>query len=143
MVRFKAEHEVKAHDPERTGTGWQLAFQWGVYVNQDDGSRSHGYRFIWRQPDGKLQPARGQARLLSLSLIRELLAEAESEGWGGFDAGRIDAPDRVRRTDATRRAVQALAARGALHWNGGRPAGITGVPVRGRPVSETIIRDRR
>ena len=30
-----------------------------------------------------------------------------------------------------------------LHWNGGKPAGIAGVSVRGRPVSETIISDRR
>ncbi|HKI01952.1 MAG TPA: hypothetical protein VKK31_08235 [Thermoanaerobaculia bacterium] len=32
---------------------------------------------------------------------------------------------------------------GAVEWQGGKPKGLRGVVVRGEPVSETIIRDRR
>lgn len=46
-------------------------------------------------------------------------------------------------TDTAAQIMRALAIRGALHWNGGRPAGVRGVSVRGRAVSETIIEDRR
>ena len=141
MVRVKVERETRTFDPRMTD-GWQLAFQWCRYVNQDDGSRSHGYRFIWIR-DGKLQPSRGQARLPSLEVIKKLVERAESEGWGDYDGNEIDTPDHVRQEDATRQAVRAAAARGGLRWNGAKPAGIGGVRARGLAVSETIIEDRR
>jgi hypothetical protein len=43
-------------------------------------------------------------------------------------------------------ALQALARlveEGKVEWRGGKPRGLRGVVVRGEPVSETIIRDRR
>ena len=41
-----------------------------------------GYRFIWRRPDGSLQPARGQARLPSLADAELLMRLARDLGWG-------------------------------------------------------------
>jgi hypothetical protein len=60
---------------------WRLALQWGLYV-YENGTSDYGYRFIWRRPDGSLQPARGQARLPSVHVIEELIARARAEGWG-------------------------------------------------------------
>jgi hypothetical protein len=65
--------------------GWRLAFQRARYIF-DDGTMQEGFRFIWRRPDGSLQGARGQARIPSLRVARLLMAEAESAGWGHFDA---------------------------------------------------------
>lgn len=42
-----------------------------------------------------------------------------------------------------RRALAKLVSEGAVEWQGGKPKGLRGVVVRGEPVSETIIRDRR
>lgn len=64
---------------------WNLCFQWCQYV-YEDGSNEHGYRFIWRRPDRSLQPARGQARIPSVSVLEELVATAKREGWGGLTA---------------------------------------------------------
>ena len=83
-VRVTVLNEVKTDDPG--GGDWKLAFQWCRYVEVEEGNRYHGYRFIWYRPNGRLQAARGQARLHSLSLIRDLLERAESEGWGSHDA---------------------------------------------------------
>jgi hypothetical protein len=74
----------KANAP-KTEDGWTLSFQWCLYVF-DTGTSKSGYRFIWYRPDGTLQPARGQARLPSMSLIEELLAKAKIEGWGDLSA---------------------------------------------------------
>jgi hypothetical protein len=60
---------------------WVLCFQWCSY-NYGDGSQESGYRFIWKKPDGKLQAARGQARLPSIKLAEEMLEQAKREGWG-------------------------------------------------------------
>lgn len=43
----------------------------------------------------------------------------------------------------TRRKLLRMAQEGELSWNGGRPKGARGIVVRGEPVSETVIRDRR
>jgi hypothetical protein len=63
---------------------WQLCFQWCLYV-YDNGTSQNGYRFIWRQPDGKLQPARGQARIPSINHALTLINEAKETGWGDYD----------------------------------------------------------
>ena len=102
-----------------------------------------GYRFIWYRPDGSLQAARGQARLPSIRLIKELTKRAESEGWGTYDAEEVDAPDRMKQANAARHAVKTLAARGVLQWNGGKPTGCKGVRVKRHAVSETVIEGRR
>lgn len=43
----------------------------------------------------------------------------------------------------TRRALKSLQAQGKIQWSGGKPAGVQGIAVRGRPISETVIEDRR
>ena len=42
-----------------------------------------------------------------------------------------------------RQALAKLVEEGKVEWNGGKPKGLRGVVVRGEPISETIIRDRR
>lgn len=86
-ARVLVKEEVEKHfaDPD----GWTLCLQWCLYVH-DNGTTEEGYRFIWRRPktEGKsLQAARGQARIPSLRVARELMAKAEQNGWGNFDAG--------------------------------------------------------
>jgi hypothetical protein len=44
-----------------------------------------GYRYIWRRPDGSLQAARGQARILSLRQAQELMQQATAAGWGDHE----------------------------------------------------------
>jgi len=62
--------------------GWKLCLQWVTYF-YENGTRKEGYRFIWRRPvSGNLQPARGQARIPSLAIARQLIKTAEREGWG-------------------------------------------------------------
>ena len=142
MVRVKVIEEIRTADPQESGE-WELAFQWCRYVDQDDGSSYHGYRFIWYRPDGTLQSARGQARLPSIRLIRELTERAESEGWGAYDTDQVDAPDRAKQANAARHTVKTLAACGVLQWNGAKPAGLKGVRVKRHAVSETVIEGRR
>jgi len=42
-----------------------------------------------------------------------------------------------------RRALTKLVEAGEVEWHGGKPKGLRGIVVRGEPVSDTIIRDRR
>jgi hypothetical protein len=42
-----------------------------------------------------------------------------------------------------RQALAKLVSEGVVAWQGGKPKGLRGVAVRGEPVSETIVRDRR
>lgn len=80
MARFFAKHEVVHPGHRRRGP--KLALQWGRYV-YDSGSEQHGYRFIWRRPDGSIQ-ARGPARIPALADIDVLVAIARQQGWGGY-----------------------------------------------------------
>lgn len=77
MANFSINHEVVIGD---IGKEWALCFHWGTY-HYDDGSSQDGYRFIWRRPDGSLQPSRGQARIPSASDIFELMRLATEAGW--------------------------------------------------------------
>ena len=76
-------NDVRVHHEVRTGAEgtWQLCFQWVTYTHQDGSPGEHGYRFIWRRPDGTLQPARGQARIPSSADLFELLRRAARDGW--------------------------------------------------------------
>ncbi len=68
--------------------GWILCFQWCLYV-LDDGTSKNGYRFIWRRPKaegGALQAARGQARIPSIKVAKQLMEKAKKDGWGNYDA---------------------------------------------------------
>ena len=59
---------------------WRLCFQACTY-HYDDESAEDGYRFIWRTPEGALQPARGQARIPSATVLTSLIARAYLQGW--------------------------------------------------------------
>ena len=77
MARVQVINEVSKG---RRGD-WVLCLQWCRYL-YDDGNMEQGYRFIWRRPNGKLQPARGQARIPSFDWVEELIAKAKNAGWG-------------------------------------------------------------
>lgn len=62
------------------GNGWKICFQWCLYKFPDH--EKHGYRFIWKRPNGNLQAARGQARLPDMDIIMELIETAKKQGWG-------------------------------------------------------------
>ncbi|SIQ53014.1 hypothetical protein [Pontibacter lucknowensis] len=76
MAKYNKQHEVSIGDPG----DWQLCFQWGTYI-YDDNTTQTGYRFIWRRPDGKLQAARGQARIPAAEDLFQLIKLATTEGW--------------------------------------------------------------
>ena len=42
-----------------------------------------------------------------------------------------------------RKALHSLAESGRIRWKGGKPAGLKGVKPRGKPVSDTVVDDRR
>ncbi len=42
-----------------------------------------------------------------------------------------------------RRTMNKLRETGRVRWNGGKPKGLRGVTVRGKPISETVLEDRR
>jgi len=82
MARVQVINEVPK--PEPRPKDWVLHLQWCRYL-YDDGGMQHGYRFIWRRPrSGALQPARGQARIVSLKDAEELMKMACNEGWGNY-----------------------------------------------------------
>jgi hypothetical protein len=68
--------------PEHRRNGWRLCLQWARYQYDDKSEPQTGYRFIWRRPDGSLQPARGQARIPSLADAELLIRLAHELGWG-------------------------------------------------------------
>ena len=85
MARVQVVNSVTTMDK----SDWHVCLQWCRYL-YDDGRMEHGYRFIWVTQEGKLQPARGQARLPSLKLAHSLMEAAKAQGWGDYDAGTID-----------------------------------------------------
>ena len=73
---------------------WTLWFQWCRYF-YDDGTMEYGYRFIWKRPQsegGSLQAARGQARIPSIRVLEQLVAQARTGGWGDYDADDFAVP---------------------------------------------------
>jgi prevent-host-death family protein len=42
-----------------------------------------------------------------------------------------------------RRAVNSLMAGGRAKWSGGKPKGMAGIRIKGKPLSKTVIEDRR
>ncbi len=42
-----------------------------------------------------------------------------------------------------RKTMNKLREAGRVQWNGGKPKGLRGIKVRGKPVAETVIEDRR
>ena len=79
MARVQIINEVPK--PELKPMDWVLHLQWCKYC-YDDGNMERGFRFIWRRPDGSLQPARGQARIVTLKDAEKLIDIARKQGWG-------------------------------------------------------------
>lgn len=84
-MRVQVINEITLHDESRE---YRLYFQWCLYVydsvdkeTSQSGTSQNGYRFIWKQ-NGKLKPARGQARLKSTDDIIALVSAAKTAGWG-------------------------------------------------------------
>jgi prevent-host-death family protein len=42
-----------------------------------------------------------------------------------------------------REAIRSLADAGKAHWAGGKPKGLTGIKIKGDPLSETILGERQ
>jgi prevent-host-death family protein len=42
-----------------------------------------------------------------------------------------------------RRAMTVLVDAGIAHWAGGKPKGLVGIKINGKPLSETILEERR
>lgn len=42
-----------------------------------------------------------------------------------------------------RRAINSLVDAGTAHWAGGKPKGLVGIKIKGRPLSEAILEERR
>ena len=77
MAHVKIHRQV----PENTYSGeWTLCFQKVTY-HYDDGGTQDGCRFMWRRPDGRLQAARGQARIESNEQMMALINQAKEEGF--------------------------------------------------------------
>jgi len=66
-------------NPEDDGS--RLCFQYCQW-KYEDGTSENGYRFIWRDPEAKLKPARGQAIISHISSINRLVNAAMRTGWG-------------------------------------------------------------
>ena len=49
----------------------------------------------------------------------------------------------LRPVSPERSAVHALVDQGGVSWNGGKPKGLRGITVAGKPVAEVILEDRR
>ncbi len=77
MAWVEVLNEAKEHDNPNQ---WCLCFQECMY-NYSPGCSEKGFRFIWRYTDGKLQPARGQARIPTVGTIFDLLFLAIEAGW--------------------------------------------------------------
>jgi hypothetical protein len=55
----------------------------------------YGYRFIWKRPPSEgssLQAARGQARIPSVRVLEQLVAQARAGGWADYDADNFEVP---------------------------------------------------
>jgi prevent-host-death family protein len=42
-----------------------------------------------------------------------------------------------------RKAIKSLAGSGKAHWSGDKPKGISGISLRGEPLSSTILKERQ
>ena len=71
MTKVNVKNEVRRYGVDNE---WDLCFQYCEYL-YDDNTFEKGYRFIWRRPNGNLQPARGQARIPKVSDIIYLVSK--------------------------------------------------------------------
>jgi hypothetical protein len=76
MAKVKIINEVSTENTN----DWNLCFQKCKYI-YDDNSTEIGFRFIWRKPNNRLQPARGQARIPDEETLYLLLEKARDNKW--------------------------------------------------------------
>lgn len=76
-------HEAREHN-----SGWNLCFQWCRYRYDDGSPDEMGYRFIWRDPEDRLHPQRGQALIQSAAQMFHLIELAMQDGWFVTAEGR-------------------------------------------------------
>jgi len=48
----------------------------------------------------------------------------------------------ITRISPERKAIRSLIDSGKAHWSGGKPKGLEGVTIKGKPLSETILEER-
>ena len=77
---YEKFQSLYSYKTRRYPSGWTLCFQWCLY-DYENGETDKGFRFIWKTPQGKLQAARGQARIPDIETIHELTEIAKKEGW--------------------------------------------------------------
>lgn len=81
--------------------------------------------------------------------LRELKTHLSEYVSRSRDGERIVITDRGREIaeltplSASRKAMIALRDAGKVTWSGGKPRGLRGVAVRGRPVAATVTEERR
>lgn len=73
-TRVIVQKEVKVKVPQFNNDS--LCLQKVVY-QYPDGQRDAGFRFIYRDAQDRMKAQRGQANLLSLDLVAELLEQAK------------------------------------------------------------------
>lgn len=73
----KVIHEVS----KVYSSGVRLCYQFCKYIH-DNGQVEDGYRWMYRNQQGKLLAHRGQARLLNMQVQLELIGKSIAEGWG-------------------------------------------------------------
>ncbi len=88
MATFKILNEVKRSEITSENFNreqdWDLCLHEGIY-KYDNQTSEYGFRFIYRRPGGNIQAARGGARIPSLEVADQLIAEARRRGWGNAD----------------------------------------------------------
>lgn len=50
---------------------------------------------------------------------------------------------RVIPVSKERKALKALVETGKARWSGGKPAGLAGIKTKGKPLSQTVLEERR
>lgn len=81
--------------------------------------------------------------------IRELKAKLSSyidrvrDGEPVVITDRGDEVAVIMPISAERRSVKALLATGRARWSGGKPAGLRGIRIKGKPLSRTVLDERR
>jgi prevent-host-death family protein len=48
----------------------------------------------------------------------------------------------ITRISPERKVIRSLVDGGKAHWSGGKPRGLEGITVKGKPLSETILEER-
>lgn len=131
--------------------GWKAAAQVRILPSPPFDPHA-GYTGVMKMavslPDSLFEAAGQLAKRLGMSRSELYAAAIEEYLRSHRNEGVTEALNRVYREepsglDPVISAIQAASLPRDAEWQGGKPKGFRGVVVRGVPVSETIIRDRR